>query len=247
MKNKAITIFLLGILLLNGCSNNKGVENGENSGAQASSTYSSVEDETIIDSSSVEATESGSFNSEKGVMDYKDQLNKEDSEVFNEYIPVLNDESKFFCFDWCDEELTFSGYLDSIMAGDEPDIEGIALVDMDGKNGKELIIHFSDGGGNYLILTRDGGEFYGTNLGERMFEELQNDGKYLAGGGAGDWYLYTMSIDRNGVKTDQFGELHGKEDKDGNVADHLVVDGKEIEDAKAWLDENYSDPVKWIE
>lgn len=42
-------------------------------------------------------------------------------------------------------------------------------------------------------------------------------------------------------------ELHGKEDKDGNISDHLVVDGKEIEDAKAWLDENYSDSVKWIE
>lgn len=473
MKNRAITIFLLGILLLNGCTNNKGVENGENSGAQAASTYSSVEDETTIDSSSVEATESGSFNSEKGVkvdestfpdagfrdyisesvdtnndgllsveeienvttiflrankderysnltslkgveifselselsimgcgvkeldlsgnrkltylqcsdteitnidvsifpelrnlqiagtlidsidvshnfelhtldvsntnieelelsnnkeltqlycnncekissldlntnshiqeisiagtginsldvtefseiitvtcdMDdeiigcderkilrrekrkatkdqtfhwdhYKSQLSKEDSEVFNEYISVLDDESKFFCFDWCDQEHTFSGYLDSIMAGDDPDIEGIALVDMDGKNGKELIIHFNDGGGNYLILTRDGSKFYGINLGERWFEELQNDGKYLASGGAGDWYLYTMSIDRNGVKTNQFGELHGKEDKDGNISDHLVVDGKDIEDAKAWLDQNYSDPVKWIE
>ena len=473
MKNRAIMIFLLGILLLNGCSNNKGVGNGENSGAQASSIFSSVEDETTIDSSSVEATESGSSNSEKGVkvdestfpddvfrdyicesvdlnrdglltdeeiesvttiflravrdekysnltslkgievfselselsimgcgvkeldlsgnlkltylqcsdtaitnidvsifpelrnlqiadtlidsidvsknpeleviaisntdigeldvlnnpklmaahfsncvnlcrldlsnnphiqeismdgsgiskmdvtefseiitvtcdMDdeitgcderkiirrekrkatkdqtfhwdhYKSQLSKEDSEVFDEYISVLDDESKFFCFDWCDQEHTFSGYLDSIMAGDDPDIEGIALVDMDGKNGKELIIHFNDGGGNYLILTRDGSKFYGINLGERWFEELQNDGKYLASGGAGDWYLYTMSIDRNGVKTNQFGELHGKEDKDGNISDHLVVDGKEIEDAKAWLDENYSDPVTWIE
>ena len=83
MKNRAITIFLLGILLLNGCSNNKGVENGENSGAQAASTYSSVEDETTIDSSSVEATESGSFNSEKGVK--VDESTFPDA-VFRDYI-----------------------------------------------------------------------------------------------------------------------------------------------------------------
>lgn len=87
-------------------------ENGENSGAQASSTYSSVEDET----------KDRAFHWDH----YKSQLSKEDSEVFDEYISVLDDESKFFCFDWCDQEHTFSGYLDSIMAGDNPDIEGIA-------------------------------------------------------------------------------------------------------------------------
>jgi len=178
---------------------------------------------------------------------YENQICTEDLEDFQEYTSVLNNENTFYCFNWLDKDITFSEYLESIESEEQPSIAGMALVDIDNQNGKELVIHLYEGGGNYLVLTRDDGKFYGTNLGERLFEELQNDGKYLASGGAGDLYFHTMSIDSDGVIENKIGELHGKENEDGSITDELEVDGVVVDDAQKWVDENYSDPVSWIE
>ncbi len=145
------------------------------------------------------------------------------------------------------EEQSFSDYLSSIESESEPDIEGLVLVDLDNQNGKELILEIYEGGGNYLILTRDNGKFYGTNMGARWLEELQKDGKFLGAGGAGDAYYCTMKIDSNGAELNRFGELHGEEKVDGSYGDRLEVNGEVIEDAQKWIEENYSDPVDWIQ
>ena len=168
---------------------------------------------------------------------FEEQMSKSDVADFEEFMPILNDEETFYCFDWNDEDVTFSEYLESIECDDTPDIHGIALVDIDGQNGKELILDIYEGGGNFLILTRDNNEFFGTSRGTRTFEMLQNDGKFLGSGGVSDAYYYTMSIDKNGVKETLIGELHGE--------DFTLVDG-EAEDWEKWFDENYGDEAHWI-
>lgn len=178
---------------------------------------------------------------------YEDQMNEEDKKDFQEYLAVLDNKESFLSFEWDGEKnRTFNEYLESIESKSEPDIEGVTLVDLDDQNGKELILEIYEGGGNYLILTRENGKFYGTSIGERSFENLQKDGKYLSSGGAGDAYYYTMKIDSNGVEEIPIGELHGEEKTDGSYGDRLEVNGEVIEDAQKWIEENYSDPVDWI-
>lgn len=178
---------------------------------------------------------------------YEDQMDEEDQNDFHDYLEVLENKENFLSFEWDGEkERSFDEFLTSIESKEEPDIEGLALVDLDDQNGKELILEIYEGGGIYLILTRDKGKFYGTGMGAREFENLQKDGKYLSSGGAGDSYYYTMKIDSNGVEEIPLGELHGEEKEDGSFGDRLEVDGEVIEDAQEWISENYSDPVEWI-
>ena len=177
----------------------------------------------------------------------EDEMDEEDKKDFREFLGVLNNEESFFCFHWGgDKERTFNDYLSSIESRKKTDIEEIALVDLDNQNGKELILEIYEGGGNYLILTRDKGKFYGTNMGDRCFEELQKDGKYIGSGGAITAYYRTMKIDSNGVEEYQFGERK-EEKRDGGYFGKLIVNGKYIENCDKWFEENYSDPVDWIQ
>ena len=179
---------------------------------------------------------------------YAEHMNSEDQIDFQEYLSVLNDDEKFYCFDWCDKELAFNEYLASIESEKQPDIEGVTLVDLDDQNGKELVICIYEGGGNYLILSRDAGKIYGTNLGARQFENLQKDGKYIGAGGAGDLYFCRMKIDSNGVERITFGEVHGEKKEDGSYGDRLEVDGQVVNKSlQDWMEENYGNPAVWIQ
>ena len=189
-------------------------------------------------------------NEEKYLIDwayYEEKLNKDDQEAFQMYLPILEKSDEFFCFDWLDSEVNINEYLDSIESSNEPEIAGVAMVDFDNNNVKELVIHFYEGGGNYLIITNDDGEFYGTNLGERFLEELQEDGKYMSSGGAGDLYFYTLQLGKNGAQTTLFGELHGEESEDGTYGDKLEVNGQIIDNAQEWIDTTFSNPANWVE
>ncbi len=177
---------------------------------------------------------------------YEDHMQQEDVVDFKEYYNVLANEEKFIFLD-TNKEITFDDFLLGIESDNEPDIEGIVILDLDNQNGKELIINIYESGGFYLILSRDSGHIYGKMMSAREFEELQNDGKYLGAGGAGDLYFRRMKIDGDGAEETLIGELHGKENEDGSVIDELVVDGVVVENAQEWVDENYSDPVSWIE
>jgi hypothetical protein len=117
-------------------------------------------------------------------------------------------------------------------------VDSAAYVDLDGKNGKEMILYFKYGGGIYLILSTIDGEVYGTMMTCRCFELLQRDGKYLGSGGAGDSYFRRLSIDKTGVTEETFAEYH-----DGV----LTVGGQVAEDYDKWFSENYSDPAYFKE
>lgn len=178
---------------------------------------------------------------------FEEAMSQEDKEDFQEYRAVLDGKEKFYCFEWGDTEYSFDEYLASIETENKPDIEELVLVDLDNQNGKELIINIYEGGGNYLILTRDSGKIYGTNRSTREFEELQCDGKFLGAGGAGDMYFTTMKIDGSGVETTVFGEVHGEQNEAGEFEEVLVVNGERIDDTLMdWMEKNYSDSAEWI-
>jgi hypothetical protein len=84
-------------------------------------------------------------------------------------------------------------------------------------------------------------------VGCRWLENLQKDGKFSGAGGAFDAYYCTMKIDSNGAELNRFGELHDEEKEDGENGAGLEVKGEEIEDYEKWIQDNYSDPVDWIQ
>lgn len=234
IKTKILLLLLIPLLVI-GC-NKKSID-GNNRENYTENTQDSCENEKI------------GTDQESSIdwLYYEDKFNDEEKIIFSKYLPVLNNEELFFCYEWTDERINITEYLDSICAKEQPEIAGMALVDIDNQNEKELIIHFYEGGGNYLILTIDNGEFYGTNMGERWFETLQNDGKYISAGSSSDWYFYTMKLDHNGCETNCFGELHGEKIADGIVEEKLVINGKSIDNPQEWISDNYSDDVNWIE
>ena len=178
---------------------------------------------------------------------YENQMSEDDKVDFCEYKSVLNNEEKFYFLKMKNKEMFYNDLLESLNAGNPPQIGEIVLFDLDNQNGKELIIHINESGGHYLILTRDN-NVYGTLMSGREFEMLQNDGKYRGSGGAGDKYFLRMKIDSSGVEETLIGEVHGEEKEDGTYGDRLEVGGKVIsESLEDWMAENYNDPVTWIE
>ena len=248
-KEKLLILTTISIILFGCCDETKYVNFFDRNGFITSSS-NSVEDSKQISVNEEFVREEQEVNNEYIYPEwthYENQMEEEDRRDFNEYLPVLKNEERFLCFEWNgNREMTFEEYLSSLMSEKKPEIVEIALVDLDNQNGKELIMEIYEGGGNYLILTRDNGKIYGTNMGDRCFEELQKDGKYIGSGGAITAYYRTMKIDSNGVEEYQFGERK-EEERDGGYFGKLIVNGKYIEDYDKWFEENYSDPVDWIQ
>jgi len=225
-------VALLSILLLTGCADIQLDNNNENEVTESNGSDSSKNISNDV--------------SEESSIDEEDSTANDTNNQFGNYSRVLNNEETFYCFDWTDSDVTFEEYGESIMAEGMPEIDEYVFVDLDGQNGEELILHILDGGGNYLILTEEDNHFYGTNLGVRSFENLQEDGKFSASGGAGYNYYYTMKIGRDGVELDCFAEQHSSEDDDGNYSYELVVNGVEEDDYEEWINENFSNPINWL-
>ena len=166
---------------------------------------------------------------------------------FGDFAPVMEEGGEFFLFGWKNDNITLEEYGKEIAAEGAPEIDRYTFVDLDGQNGDELIVHTSDGGGNFIIFSEIEGKIYGVDMAYRTFEELQKDGKYLASGGAGDNYFYTMTINKDGFTENLFAEQHGETAADGTYSYNLVVDGNPVDDYEAWYAENYSDPAEWSE
>lgn len=83
-----------------------------------------------------------------------------------------------------------AGYLDAFRQswdgeGEAPlAVDYVMAEDLTGDGAPELILHFPDFGGNFLILHREGDAFHGLNLGERSFQDLQASGMFGGSGGA---------------------------------------------------------------
>lgn len=240
MKNRIVMVLLstATFIIISACSGKKALVKDTDSSVNTN-TEETTKDDLIDNSANYDTTEelqldnssSSDWTNIFGYLDEEQQISLE------RYLPVLEGNETFFCFDWLDEEISFQEYAESVECIENLNITEIAVLDIDGHDGQELIIHTSDGGGNYLILSEIEDKFYGVNYGERLFMDLQTDGKFYGSGGAGDRYFYKLNITVDGVDNNCFAELHG---------DILTVDGETITDYEDWLSENYSNPVGWI-
>lgn len=136
------------------------------------------------------------------------------------------------------EEETFEEFCEGLSEAGEPEIRRVTYVDLDGQNGKELILDLGTNAGVYLILSHIDGKFYGKMTTTRCFEELQNDGTYRGSGGAGDAYYMRATISKDAYTEEYIAEYHD---------DVFTVDGEEYDDYEGWLSENFSDPAYWWE
>lgn len=165
---------------------------------------------------------------------------EESQEIVNamhRFDSIINGDETFTELDSMEEE-TFEEFCDSISEAGEPEIRRVTYVDLDGQNGKELILDLGTNAGVYLILSHIDGKFYGVMTTTRCFEELQNDGTYMGSGGISDSYYNKMTITKSSYTEDIVAEYHD---------DVFTVDGEEYDDYEGWLSENFSDPAYWWE
>lgn len=98
------------------------------------------------------------------------QMTVEERSVFEAYYPVLKEGNEFvLCDGWDDEE--------------EAALEATAVIDLDADGVQEVILRFAPFG-DYLILHKEGEDFYGLMLVYRGFLMPKQDGTYISSGGA---------------------------------------------------------------
>lgn len=139
---------------------------------------------------------------------YQYKLLAREYQELQDYMPVLTGEKSLI---WISEELDaddkkrtkrkemlisqFSEeYGESELGQEEYWLDYISVCDITQDGGLELVLHFINWGGFYLILHREGNRFYATDRGERSFEGLQADGMYFGSGGGFTSYFYRMKF-----------------------------------------------------
>lgn len=142
---------------------------------------------------------------------YQYKLLAREYQELQDYMPVLAGEKSLI---WISEDYDgdgkkrtrrkemlisefFEEYGESGLMQDEYWLDYISVCDITQDGGLELVLHFTDWGGFYLILHREGNQFYATDRGERSFQGLQADGVYFGSGGAFTSYVYRMKFDGN--------------------------------------------------
>ena len=98
------------------------------------------------------------------------QMAEEEKRAFEAYYPVFKEGKEYvLCDGWEDEEECLP--------------EAAAVIDLDADGMQEVILRFAPFG-DYLILHKEGEEFYGLKLVFRGFLMPKQDGTYIASGGA---------------------------------------------------------------
>lgn len=114
-------------------------------------------------------------------------------QAFSEYIPVLEGKEDFYWQDgWNNEQrgkISLLGfYAEALPMYEEPDyryeIEEVAVIDLDDDGIIEVVLSGLYPGGHYLVLHKEGTEFYGIDFVYRGFLTLQTNGVYTASSGA---------------------------------------------------------------
>lgn len=196
-----------------------------------------TEDETKEEAETSEETEDEAKEKAKTSEETEDKAEEEIINALNSYDSLINGDETFTNLYSLEEE-TFEEFCESISEAGEPEIKRVTYVDLDGQNGKELILDLGTNAGVYLILSHIDGKYYGNMTTTRCFEELQNDGTYRGSGGAGDSYYMRATISTESYTEEYIAEYH-----DGV----FTVDGEEVDDYEGWLSENFSDPAYWWE
>ena len=109
------------------------------------------------------------------------------------------------------EDTTVAGYLDFFRRswdgeGEAPlAVDYVMAEDLTGDGQLELILHFPDFGGNFLILHREGDAFHGLSLGERSFLDLQSSGVFEGSGGAAVHYYHRLTFRDGALAVENLG------------------------------------------
>ena len=180
-------------------------------------------------------------------------LSPEDWEALSGCFPLLNGETAFNWYntgsDWYLEGAPQVVTLAEFQAISIPEavrdrvrLSDFTLCDMDGGGGKELILgFFSDNGayGDYLVLHREGTEFYGVDITARGFEDLQQNGVFVSTGGAGTHSYYRLYF--------QNGRFNKVLQGDENWGEYFIA-GASVDEAvfNAWRDELMVGNVGWF-
>lgn len=172
----------------------------------------------------------------------------ENYQALTGYFPVLQEGLTFhwtsgpFRSDgWAEQEVTLAAFRDRLWdeVSGEPEtmaLDSLTVLDLDGDGVLELILQFQDIGGHDLILHRKGNDFYGTDLPIRWFEGLQQNGVYIASGGAATNWYYTLSFQDGRFLQQELGHMAEITDSDGAYAVEYVIAGEPVtqEVFQAW-------------
>lgn len=134
------------------------------------------------------------------------------------------------------EDTTVAGYLDFFRRswdgeGEAPlAVDYVMAEDLTGDGQLELILHFPDFGGNFLILHREGDAFHGLSLGERSFLDLQSSGVFEGSGGAVVHYYHRLTFRDGALAVENLGS---------QVDDVCTIAGETVSQAEfdQWLAE----------
>ncbi|MCR5769601.1 MAG: hypothetical protein K6G87_00055 [Butyrivibrio sp.] len=245
MKRK-IAIACILALTLTGCGNINLSMNADSTKAASQDDTDANDDNKSSDNSSDEKTDNTdkedetkeeAETSEETEDKAEEEAEEEIINALNSYDNLINGDETFTNLYSLEEE-TFEEFCESISEAGEPEIKRVTYVDLDGQNGKELILDLGTNAGVYLILSHIDGKYYGNMTTTRCFEELQNNGTYRGSGGAGDSYYMRATISTESYTEEYIAEYH-----DGV----FTVDGEEVDDYEGWLSENFSDPAYWWE
>lgn len=182
---------------------------------------------------------------------------EEEYAALEEYLPILLDGQTFrwvegpyngYECDWEPFDADMTAVRDRLWSGFEGELpetltlDRLAVEDIDGDGGAELVLLFQDGAYNYLILHREKEDVYGTSLYVRWFEGLQKNGVYTGSGGAGNSTFCRMTFQNGRFEQQELGRLI-----DGADTCYRELDGREVtkEAFDAWYAENMAGGVTW--
>ncbi len=190
---------------------------------------------------------------------FADTMPEEDYEAFAAYLPVLKGEDTFRWVagpydgypdqNWEAFDADMTEFHRRLWEGAEPEripetltLDRLALCDIDGDGGAELVLLFRDRAYHYLVLSLKGGRCYGTSFSVRWFMMLQTNGIYVGSGGAGSSAYYRMTFREEVFRGEELG--HSEEWAAGS---EYVLDGEPVTatDFNAWLAENLPGEVRW--
>lgn len=181
------------------------------------------------------------------------QMEDRQREAFREYLPILTGEERFIVsdVDFKDgkdgETRSFTMYewFDTIHPVKECDLSfnQAACLDLDDDGILEVIIPFWSYWDEYLVLHKEGDLFYGTSIGARGFECLQQNGYFITSGAAVCNHVERLSFhDGAFVRAEHAHACEYSEpayEIEGQAADEAAWN--------AWYQENFNEDVIWYE
>lgn len=156
------------------------------------------------------------------------QMDAGDWADLQEYFPILREGARFL---WVAEEgvtggggedVTLEEYYRQRFGPDLPDgkldLERFTLFGFAGTGKQDLVLCFLNGGGHYLILHREGEQFYGFERGYRSFLGLQRDGMYTGSSGATYNSYYRIKFQAGFYEEELLGQRVGERYEIGGQA-----------------------------